>query len=256
MNNYLFVANWKMHKSVAEAVSSARSFAGLAIDVAGSTDVGIAPVSLALPSIAGAGERGGLLLYAQDGHQEDAGAFTGEISLEQLVSFVDGVILGHSERRHVFGETNQQVHEKVVSALHKRMRVILCVGETLEERQAGGSQEYVRDQLLTALEDVSAEDVVLLDVAYEPVWAISRGDVSVKPATLEEITEMHTFVRGLLDERFGDTGGSIRILYGGSVKPENAVDILTLEEVQGALVGNASLELESFSAIVQSLPHS
>ena len=260
MKKPLIVANWKMHKSVEEAGSDAGSFADLAEESSGYAEVGIAPSAIALAAARDAAHASVLLRYAQDARPEDEGAFTGAVSLEQVRPFVHGTLVGHSERRHVFGEADELVAAKAAAAAEKGMHVILCVGETKEDRDAGSFEEVVERQLKTALEAVQAvlQDTndLLLDVAYEPVWAISGGDASVEPATMSEIEEAHAFVREVLVRAADGIGADARILYGGSVKPKNAKEILALEGVDGALVGGAGLEVSSFSEIVRSVSSS
>jgi triosephosphate isomerase len=187
-------------------------------------------------------------LGAQNMHHEANGAFTGEISAPMLRSlFVTHVILGHSERRTLFGDTDKFVNQKVLSAIKNQLKPILCVGETLAERDAGTTLTVVKTQLEGGLEGVNKDTAATLVIAYEPVWAIGTGKV----ATTEQAQEVHAFIRGLLGKLFGDqTAQKIRILYGGSMKPANAGELLAQADIDGGLVGGASLEARSFLDLV------
>jgi triosephosphate isomerase len=189
-------------------------------------------------------------LGAQNLHPEASGAFTGEISAPMLRAlFTTHVILGHSERRSLFGEKDAFINQKVLAALKHQMRPILCVGETLAEREGGSTLKVVQTQLEAGLEGVSREQAAGMIVAYEPVWAIGTG----KTPTSEDIKAMHAHIRACLVARLGESARALRILYGGSVKADNAAEILNLAEVNGALVGGASLKAEEFQRIVRSV---
>ena len=187
-------------------------------------------------------------LGAQNMHEENSGAFTGEISAPMLRAVgCHFVILGHSERRQYFGETDEGVRSKAVQALANRLVPIVCVGESLQERDRGTAETIVEGQVRQALEgiDISASEELV--VAYEPVWAIGTG----RTATPEQAQEMHGLIRGVLQERFGsDTGKAVQILYGGSMKPANAADLLSMPDVDGGLIGGASLKADPFAQIV------
>jgi triosephosphate isomerase len=190
-----------------------------------------------------------LKVGGQNVHWASDGAFTGEVSAQMLKeSGCDYVIIGHSERRHLFGESDEQVHQKTLAALSAGLRIILCVGETLEERESGETMAVVERQLLKALVGLSPDDVGLtVSVAYEPVWAIGTG----RTARSEDAQEVCQAIRRLVAERFGDEAAfCLRVLYGGSVKPGNAAGLLGEPDIDGALVGGASLEAESFLQIV------
>jgi triosephosphate isomerase len=182
-------------------------------------------------------------------HPEASGAFTGEISAPMLRAlFTNYVILGHSERRALFGETDEFVNKKVLSALKNQLRPILCVGETLAEREAGSTLKVVQTQTEAALEGVSKDLAPTLVIAYEPVWAIGTGKV----ATTEQAQEVHAFIRGLLTKLFTESvAQKIRILYGGSMKPANAPELLAQKDIDGGLIGGASLEARSFVELVK-----
>jgi triosephosphate isomerase len=191
----------------------------------------------------------GVGVYAQTMHQEETGAFTGEVSAAMLTEIgVDGVVLGHSERRQYFGETDRALQEKVPAALAAGLRPILCVGETEDEREAGETERKLRHQVQEGLEKVEAERLVEVTIAYEPIWAIGTGKV----ATPEIAQEAIAFVRALVGDRSKEAAEAIRVLYGGSVKPDNAEEILAQPDVDGALVGGASLDPEGFARIVAS----
>jgi triosephosphate isomerase (TIM) len=191
----------------------------------------------------------GVGVYAQNMHQEDTGAFTGEVSAAMLTEIgVDGVVLGHSERRQYFGETDRALQEKVPAALGAGLRPILCVGETEDEREAGETERKLRHQVQEGLEKVEAEHLAEVTIAYEPIWAIGTGKV----ATPEIAQEAIAFVRALVGDRSKEAAEEIRVLYGGSVKPDNAEEILAQPDVDGALVGGASLDPEGFARIVAS----
>ena len=190
----------------------------------------------------------GVGVYAQNMHQEDTGAFTGEVSAAMLTEIgVDGVVLGHSERRQYFGETDRALQEKVPAALGAGLRPILCVGETEDEREAGETERKLRHQVQEGLEKVPAERLPEVVVAYEPIWAIGTGRV----ATPEQAQEAVAFVRALVAAFDRDAAEQVRILYGGSFKPDNAAELLALPDVDGALVGGASLDAADFGAIVE-----
>jgi triosephosphate isomerase len=191
----------------------------------------------------------GVAVYAQNMHQEDTGAFTGEVSAAMLTEIgVDGVVLGHSERRQYFGETDRALQEKVPAALAAGLRPILCVGETEDEREAGETERKLRHQVQEGLEKVEAERLAEVTIAYEPIWAIGTGKV----ATPEIAQEAIAFVRALVGDRSKEAADAIRVLYGGSVKPDNAEEILAQPDVDGALVGGASLDPEGFARIAAS----
>lgn len=245
MRTPLVVGNWKMNTSADEARSLSAATAAAAAEHAGAVDVGVAPPAIWLERVnAEAGDS--LQVFGQNASQHAKGAHTGEISVPMLVdATIGGVILGHSERRHVYGETNAVIGAKVLAAQNAGLHVILCVGETLEEREADATWRVVSEQLTGGLTpDVTAES---LTIAYEPVWAIGTG----KTATAEQAQAVHAQIRGWLADRFSpEAAERIRIQYGGSVKPSNAAELLAMEDIDGALVGGASLTAESFAAII------
>jgi triosephosphate isomerase len=238
--------NWKMFKTAAEARELARALAPL---VQGSpVQVAVAPPFTALAAAAEALRGTGLELAAQNCHFEAQGAFTGEVSVAMLKDLgVQHVILGHSERRQLFGETDEGVRKKAVAVLTGGLLPIVCVGETLQEREAGKTLEVVSRQVRGALQGLAAADVARLTLAYEPVWAIGTG----KTATTAQAQEVHAAVRKLLRDLFGEAADAVRIQYGGSVKPDNAAELMAQPDVDGALVGGASLKAADFSQIVK-----
>src|SRR5258708_5982664 len=243
----LIAGNWKMNKTSAEAVELVRELTGV-IGKEHTVDVVVCPAFTALESVARALEGSAIKLGAQNMHPEKSGAFTGEISAEMLRGhFATHVILGHSERRSYFNETDAFINQKVITALKNQLRPILCVGESLSEREAGSTLKVVQTQLEKGLEGVSAALAVNVVIAYEPVWAIGTGKV----ATTAQAQEVHAFIRSLLEKLFGAvTAQRVRILYGGSMKPANAPDLLAQKDIDGGLIGGASLEARSFIELV------
>jgi triosephosphate isomerase (TIM) len=244
----LIAGNWKMNKTSADAVSLAREIVA-AVGTQPDVDVVICPPFTAIEAVAGAVDGSLVKLGAQNMHFEPSGAFTGEVSAPMLRAlFATHVILGHSERRTLFGETDELVNKKVLAALKNQLRPILCVGESLAEREAGSTLKVVQTQLERGLDGVSKEMAASLVVAYEPVWAIGTGKV----ATTEQAQEVHAFIRGLLTKLFGEpVSQRVRILYGGSMKPANAPDLLGQGDIDGGLIGGASLESRSFVELIR-----
>jgi triosephosphate isomerase len=248
MSRKLFIAgNWKMNTSRDGAVALAGGLKD-AIGAVEAVDLGVAPpfVYLAAVGEALAGSR--IDLLAQNMFYEDNGAFTGETSGEMLRDVgVRTVILGHSERRHVIGESDELINRKVIKALGDGLDVILCVGELLEQRQAEQTLEVVGRQVKIGLEGVPADAMANVTIAYEPVWAIGTGVT----ATPDQAQHVHAMVRGMLGEKYdAAVAEATRIQYGGSVKPANAAELLAQPDIDGALVGGASLKVDDFSAIV------
>ena len=237
--------NWKMFKTTAEAVALVRE---LRQRLNTQVQVAVAPPFTALSKVKDALVGSPLQLFAQDCHFEKQGAFTGAISAGMLVEVgCDGVILGHSERRQLFGETDEGVNKKLRAALEAGLHPIVCVGETLQEREANRTWEVVSRQLRGAFAGMPAEQVGRATIAYEPVWAIGTGKV----ATTGQAQEVHAQIRGLLRELGGPAvAEAVRIQYGGSVKPENAAELLSQPDIDGALVGGASLKAEDFARII------
>jgi triosephosphate isomerase len=244
MPRKIIVANWKMNTTVAEAALLLDGLkAGL--PVAGVTSV-VCPPFVSLHQASKALAHTGIGLGAQDMHADASGAFTGEISVTMVAELCSYVILGHSERRHVFGETDESVNAKLRSALVAGLVPIVCVGETLQQREAGNAGDVVTGQLKAAFADVSEVGTSL--VAYEPVWAIGTG----RAASKDDAQEMAALVRGQLAALFGqEPASSTPILYGGSVKAENVAHYMAMPDVDGALVGGASLDAEGFTRLTQ-----
>jgi len=242
----LIAGNWKLNKTTDEALALATEIKAGA-DAPG-VDVLVAPVFTVLAAVAKALEGSKVFLAGQNMHSELSGAFTGEISPTMLTDVgCTHVILGHSERRQYFGETDEGVAKKTKVALDNGLLPISCVGETLEEREGGKTMEVVGRQVDAILKAVSADEATKVVIAYEPVWAIGTGKV----ATPEQAQEVHAFIR----KRVGDVHGpavadGVRILYGGSVKPDNVKGLMALPDVDGALVGGASLKADSFLKLV------
>jgi triosephosphate isomerase len=239
--------NWKMHKTVAEAREYVAALLP-AVREAPGVDVGLCVPYTALAAVVEAVGDSGIVVAAQNMHQEDSGAHTGEISPPMLVELgVTGVVLGHSERRQFYNETDRALQEKVPAALAAGLEPILCVGETEEERERDETQRKLRYQVQEALDRLPDERLADVVIAYEPIWAIGTGKV----ATPEQAQEAVGFVRALVGDRSEEAAARVRVLYGGSVKGENAAEILSQPDVDGALVGGASLDPDGFAAIVR-----
>jgi triosephosphate isomerase len=242
----LIAGNWKMHKTIAEAEDYIQ---GLLPRVAGvdGVDVGLCVPFTALGPMVDSTRGSRVAIYAQNMHYEQSGAFTGETSSVMLCELdVAGVVLGHSERREMFGETDKALAHKVVTALDAGLRPILCVGETEQEREDGEMARKLRHQVREGLERVPSDRLGEIVIAYEPIWAIGTGKV----AELEQVQEAVGFVRALVADRSREAADEVRVLYGGSVNASNAAALLGLDDVDGALVGGASLDPETFAVIV------
>ncbi len=237
-----------MNKTSADAVSLAREIV-VAVGTQPDVEVVICPPFTALEAVAVAIDGSLVKLGAQNMHFEPSGAFTGEVSAPMLRAlFTTHVILGHSERRTLFGETDELVNKKLLTALKNQLRPILCVGESLAEREAGSTLKVVQTQTERALDGVGKDMAASVVVAYEPVWAIGTGKV----ATTEQAQEVHAFIRGLLTKLYGEpVAQRVRILYGGSMKPANAPELLAQKDIDGGLIGGASLEARSFVELVR-----
>jgi triosephosphate isomerase (TIM) len=241
----LIAGNWKMHKTVAEAEAFIQAL--LPRISSADADVGICPPYSALQAMVESARGSRVEVFAQNVHEADSGAFTGEISLPMLLELdVDGSIVGHSERRQYFCETDRALQQKVPAVLAAGLRPILCVGETEEERENDETQRKLRNQVGEALAKVDERRLADVVIAYEPIWAIGTGRV----ATPDQAQEAIAFVRALVNDRSAEQAERIRILYGGSVNADNAAELLALPDVDGALVGGASLDPESFAAII------
>jgi triosephosphate isomerase (TIM) len=245
MRTWMVAGNWKMHNNVGEAVSLARGIRERAGDIR-NVEVVLAPPFTALYSVNEVIKDSPIRLAAQNVFYEDKGAYTGEVSPLMLKDIGCAyVIIGHSERRKYFHELDQTVNLKIKKCLSTGLKLIVCVGETEEEREKGVTEFVVGIQVKRALSGIAdLSDVVL---AYEPVWAIGTG----KTATPMEAEEVHAFIRGLLADTYRDQSQKVPILYGGSVTPENIGELIDMEDIDGALVGGASLKIETFAAIIQ-----
>jgi triosephosphate isomerase len=247
MRRAFIAANWKMHKRVAEATAFASDLLPR-IEAGGEVDIAVAPPFTALAELGKALAGSRVALAAQNVHDMAGGAFTGEIAAEMLVELgCRYAIVGHSERRQFFDETDSFIARKARSLLDAGIVPIVCVGETVQQREAGETESVVEAQLRESLATVQASESATLVVAYEPVWAIGTG----RGATPEMAQAVHAFTRAVLHDLFGTAADAIRIQYGGSVKPDNAGELLAQADIDGALVGGASLEAGSFAAIIQ-----
>jgi triosephosphate isomerase len=248
MRKPVIAGNWKMHKLIAESVATVLELKPLVAN-ANHCEVVVAPVFTAIKTVADRLEGSNIRVAGQDCSTEAKhGAHTGEVAADMLRDAgASHVIVGHSERRQFYHETDSFVNRKTLAALAAGLTVIMCVGETLEQRESGVAESVVRGQLEGGLRGLTASDLDRIMVAYEPVWAIGTG----RTATPEQAQEMHAFVRRVFAERFSQGAASrLRILYGGSVKPDNIAGLMRQEDVDGALVGGASLDAEEFARIV------
>jgi triosephosphate isomerase (TIM) len=243
-----FIAgNWKMHKTIAEAEAYIQALLPK-VGAIGDVEVVICPPYTALQAMVDSARGSSVQVYAQNMHEADEGAFTGDISAPMLTELdVQGTILGHCERRQYFNETDRALQQKVPRALDAGLTPILCVGESEEERDRGDTERKLRHQVQEGLEKVAKERLAEVVIAYEPIWAIGTGRV----ATPDQAQEAIAFVRALVEDRDKAAGQVVRILYGGSLKPDNAAELLALPDVDGALVGGASLDPGSFAEIVE-----
>jgi len=242
----LIAGNWKMHQTIGQAEWYIAALLPRVSSAEG-VDVAICPTFTVLQAMVESTRGSRVAVYAQNMHQAEHGAFTGEVSPAMLTEIdVQGVILGHSERREMFGETDKALAQKVPAALEAGLQPILCVGETEEERERGDTERKLRHQVQEDLARVETERLGDIVIAYEPIWAIGTGQV----ATPEQAQEAIAFVRALVADRSREQAERTRILYGGSVKPDNAAELLALPDVDGALVGGASLDAPGFAEIV------
>ena len=244
----LIAGNWKMFKTASEAVETAGQLVDLVADTTG-VDIMIAPAFTALDPVSKVVADSRVGLGAQNLHWEKQGAYTGEISAQMLTaSGCRYVLIGHSERRQYFGETDDTVNRKIRAALDADLLPVLCVGETEGERESGQTFSVLDKQVKMGLQGYVPQDLGSLIIAYEPVWAIGTG----KTASREQAQEVHQYIRSLIETTFSPAlAGAMRILYGGSVKPGNITDLMEMPDIDGALVGGASLEADSFSQIVK-----
>jgi triosephosphate isomerase len=247
MSRTPFIAgNWKMHKTVAEAEQYIQALLPRVSAVDG-VDIAICVPFTDLQAMVDSTRGSRVEVFAQNMHEAASGPYTGEISAPMLTEIdVHGVVLGHSERRQYYNETDRALSHKVLAALEAGLKPILCVGETEEERERGDTERKLRHQVQEGLERLTVEQIAAVTVAYEPIWAIGTGVV----ATPEQAQEAIAFVRALIGDKAPEAAPVARVLYGGSVSPDNAAELLALPDVDGALVGGASLEADSFAQIV------
>ena len=250
MRKKIIAGNWKMNKTIVEAKSLVEA---LMKSVGSVTDpvVLVCPPFTVLAEVAMALKDSDILIGGQNMHDADSGAYTGEISAEMLLtSGCSHVILGHSERRTLFSETDRKVNARTKKALTVGLTPIVCVGEKLEQRETGITEKVIEEQITGSLDSLSEADIEKTVIAYEPIWAIGTGKV----ATPEQAEEVHVYIRGLLADKYGnDTAERVTILYGGSVKGSNADGLFEKENIDGALVGGASLDADEFTAIVKAM---
>ena len=249
MKEYIIAGNWKMFKTVEESISFINDL-HKAIESNGhfpddKIEVLVFPSFVSLFAVKDLSHH--IKTGSQNIHFETQGAFTGEISPLMLENIVDYVLIGHSERRQLFYESDESINKKIKTALNHAFTPILCIGESLEEREAGKTFSKIEEQLDKDLAGLDSEEVKKIVIAYEPIWAIGTG----KTATPEQAQEVHAFIRNILKRKM-DTAQTMRILYGGSVKPGNSSDILSQNDINGVLVGGASLKVDSFFAIIKS----
>ena len=246
MRQLYIAGNWKMNLVPSQAAKYASELAAAAKDA--KVKVMIAPTYVCLPAVVEAVKGSNIIVAAQNVNDHEKGAYTGEISCAMLKDIgVNTVILGHSERRQYYGETNEFINKKVLFALESGMDIDLCVGETLEEREGGRLEQVLADQINIGLEGVKEEQMAHVTIAYEPVWAIGTG----KTATPEDANSAHAYIRSLIEKKFSKSVAEKQIIqYGGSVKPSNVKELMACEHIDGALVGGASLTLEQFLPII------
>lgn len=248
MRKIIIAGNWKMNKTVADAAALVSAL-HKTLNKVTEVDVVVCPPYTALSAVNDLVRGSNIKLGAQDCYWEKEGAFTGEVSVQMLKDAgCEYVIIGHSERRQYFHETNETVNKKAKAILKEGLRPIVCVGEKLEERKAGKTFDVVKDHVENSLAGIPREDMLKTVIAYEPVWAIGTG----VNATKEQAEEVHKYIRGLLEKMYDRAlADSVRIQYGGSVKPDNIKELISEKDVDGALVGGASLKADSFSEIVK-----
>ena len=247
----LIAANWKMNKTAKEAISFIKEFKKLSKNK--NAEVVICPSFTSLQAVSKELKGSNIKPGAQNMHFENSGAYTGEISPLMLKELgCEYIILGHSERREFFGEDDFLVNKKIAAALNNSLKPILCIGENIGQRRSGRTNEILESQLKNCLKNIDKNKIFKVSIAYEPVWAISRGDPNHKAATAEDAEEGHGFIRMILEKMYGKkTSENARIIYGGSMKPENAKELLSMPDIDGGLVGNASLNAKSFAEIVK-----
>lgn len=250
MRKKVIAGNWKMNKSLSESLSLIKEIKLAALSLSGKAEVIICPPFTSLETGANLLKESPVKLGAQNMHFEESGAFTGEISASMLKSVgCEYVILGHSERRAIFHEPDEMINKKIKKALSSGLKPIFCVGETLEERESNRTEKVIEVQIVEGLKDIPESDMKDIIIAYEPVWAIGTG----KTATPQQAEDVHVFIRNLVKKLYSaTTSDKIIIQYGGSVKPDNSKELLSMPNIDGALVGGACLKADSFIDIVKS----
>ena len=250
MRKKVIAGNWKMNKTLNESISLIKEIKLASLNLHGRVDMIICPPFTSLETAAALVKESAVKLGAQNMHFEDSGAFTGEISASMLKSVgVEYVILGHSERRTIFKETDEIINKKLKKALSSGLKPIFCVGETLEERESGRMESVIETQVVNGLKEIPDSDFANIIIAYEPVWAIGTGR-NASPAQAEEV---HVFIRNLVKKLYSEGAAEKCIIqYGGSVKPDNSRELLSMPNIDGALVGGACLKADSFVDIVKS----
>ncbi len=243
----LLAANWKMHKTVHESVVFVKEFRGMVKDIA-DVEIVIAPPFTAVHAVAEAARNSNVAVAGQNCSWEKQGAFTGEVSADMVrEAGAEFVIIGHSERRRLYGETDETVNRRLIAALGAQLTPIVCIGETLDEREGNQTMDVLDRQIKVGLDGLSGEQIASLVIAYEPVWAIGTG----RNATPEQAGEAHAHIRQRLRQGFGGHAADhCHVIYGGSVKPDNIQELVALPDVDGALVGGASLDVKSFHTLV------
>lgn len=249
MRNIVIAGNWKMNNDLKESEKLIVELKNLLLNEKPNCDVIVCPPFTSLSEASKLLKGSAIKLGAQNMHFEDNGAFTGEVSASMLKSVgCEYVIIGHSERRHILGETDEVINKKIKKALAAGLKPIFCVGELLEERESGTTNDVVKRQILKGLEGVSSDDMKNIIVAYEPVWAIGTG----KTASPAQAQEVHEFIRDLIEIGFSlEVANDLVIQYGGSVKPDNAKELISQKDIDGALVGGACLKADSFIGIIK-----
>lgn len=243
----LIIGNWKMNLNTHEASLYMHALAGM-VKVRRDVEVVLAPTVLALQSLSLQVERRQFKLAVQNFYWRDHGAFTGEVSASQLRGVVDYAIVGHSERRHVFNESERDIRHKVQAAIRNRIKPVLCIGETADDRARGETRDVLNDQLVSGLANVTSEELEDVAIAYEPVWAIGTGDNALPG----DVTAAVNSIRDQIKHLYGASAAkNVRVLYGGSVTPDSAGDYLALDGIDGLLVGGASLDARAFNDIIE-----
>ena len=248
----LIAANWKMNKTIHAAVSTVKELKSLVKD-GYKADVVLFPPFTSLKAVHDELKGSSIKLGAQDMHFADSGAYTGGISPLMLKDIgCEYALLGHSERREFFNEDDGLINKKMTAALRHSLKPILCVGETSEQRENGITKKVIESQVKKCLDGIAKEKMKNVTIAYEPVWAISRGNPNMKAATKEDAEDAHRFIRNLLSNMYDSpTAKNVRVIYGGSMKPDNAKELLAMPDIDGGLVGNASLDAKSFHEIIK-----